>query len=119
MLASLTRKSCGLDDEAVGRDQIAGRQQDDIAGHDRADRHHLFDAVPHDAACQRQARLQLLDRRGRAVLLKEAEQRAAEHDRQNDRRVHPLLQHQRDRGGEDQNEDERAFELAQKQTKCA
>ena len=33
--------------------------------------------------------------------------------------VHPLLQHQRDRRGEDENEDERALELAQKQPKRA
>ena len=64
-------------------------------------------------------RLQLLDRRRRPVLLKEAEQRAAEHDRQDDGRIHPLLQRQRDRGGEDQDEDERALELPQKQAKRA
>ena len=33
--------------------------------------------------------------------------------------VHPLLERQRDRGGEDEDEHERALELAQKQTKRA
>ena len=119
MLASLTRKSCRLDDEAVGRDQIARRKKDEITGHDRADGHRLLHPVPHHAAHQREASLQLLDRRGRPVFLKEAEQRAAEDDRQNDGGVHPLLQHQRDRGSESQDEDERALELAQKEAKRA
>jgi hypothetical protein len=52
------------------------------------------------------------------VFLKQTEERAAEDDRQNDGRVHPLLQHQRDRGSESQDEDERALELAQKEAKC-
>ena len=108
-----------LDHEAIGRDQIACRKQDEIAGHDSAHGHRPLDAVPHDTASQRQAAFQLLDRRRRPVLLKEAEQRASEHDRQNDGRVHPLLQHQRDRSGEDEDEDERALELPQKQTKRA
>ena len=101
----------GLDDKAIGRDQIPRRQLDDIAGHDCADRHDPFDAVAHDATCQCQAAFQLLDRRRRAVLLKKAEQGASKHNRQNDGRVHPLLQHQGDRRGEYQNENERAFEL--------
>ena len=108
-----------LDHEAVGRDQVAGREQDEVAGHDRADRHRLLHAVAHHAARQREALLQFLDRRGRPVFLEEAEQRAAEDDRQDDGGVHPLLEHQRDRGGEGQDEDERAFELAQQQPQRA
>jgi hypothetical protein len=69
-----------LDHEAVGWDQIAGREEDEVAGHDRADGHRLFHAVPQHAAHQREATLQFLDRRGCPVFLKEAEKRAAEHD---------------------------------------
>jgi hypothetical protein len=83
----------GLDDKAIGRDQVPRRQLDDIAGHDCADRHGPFDAVAHDATRQCQAAFQLLDCRRRAILLKKAEQGASEHNRQNDGRVHPLLQH--------------------------
>ena len=68
---------------------------------------------------QRKAFLQFLDGSGGPVLLKEAEQRTAEDDRQDDRRVHPLLQRQRDRGGDSQNENERAFELAQEKAQAA
>ena len=107
-----------LDDEAVGRDQIACRKKNEITGYDSADGHRLLHPVPHHAAHQREAFLQLFDRHGRPVFLKETEQGAAEDDRQNDRRVHPLLQHQRDRGSESQDEDERALELAQKKAKC-
>ena len=108
-----------LDHQAIGRDQIACREQDEVAGHDSAHGHRPLDAVPHDTASQRQSAFQLLDCRRRPVLLKEAEQRASEHDRQNDGRIHPLLQHQRDRSGEDEDEDERALELPQKQSKRA
>ena len=65
-----------LDHEPVGRDQIARREQDEVAGHDRADGHRLLHAVPQHAAHQREAALQFLDRRGRPVFLKEAEKRS-------------------------------------------
>ena len=108
-----------LDHQSVSGNQIACRQQDEVAGHDGAHGHNQFNAVPHDAARQRQPVFQFLDRRRCPVFLKEAEQRASEYDRQNNGRVHPLLQQQRDRSGEYENEDERALELPQKQTKCA
>src|SRR6185503_12303188 len=68
---------------------------------------------------EREALLQLLDRRGRAVLLVEAEQRKANHDHEDDRRVDPLGETERDRGGKDQDQDERAFDLPPEQAQRA
>jgi hypothetical protein len=45
--------------------------------------------------------------------VKEAQQAAAENDRENDARIDPLLQRQRDAGREREDQDERAFELPQ------
>jgi hypothetical protein len=74
----------------------------------------LLNAIAHHTAFQRQAALKLFDRRGRPVLLIEAEQRAAKHDRQNDAGVYPLPHRQRNCSAEDENKYERAFELPQK-----
>jgi hypothetical protein len=45
-----------------------------VAGHDRADRNGLHHPVSDDAAGQREALLEFLDRRGGSVFLKEAEE---------------------------------------------
>ena len=119
MLASLTRKSSASMTRPSAGIRLPAESRMRSPGTISADGHRLLDPVPHHAARQREALLQFLDGRGRPVFLKEAEQRAAEDDRQNDGRVHPLLQHQRDRGSESQDEDERALELAQKQAKRA
>ena len=63
--------------------------------------------------------LELLHRGRGAILLIEAEQRAAQHDRQDDAGIGPFAQHKRDRGAEDQDKDERAFELAQQEAQRA
>ena len=119
MLASLTRKSAASITRPSAGIRLPAESRMRSPGTTVLDGHGPLDAVAHDAASQRQAAFQLFDRRRRAVFLKEAEQRASEHDRQNDGRIHPLLQHQRDRSGEDEDEDERALELPQKQTKRA
>ena len=79
-----------LEDPSVGRNQVARREHEDVAGHERVRVHGAFDAVAHDAAGERQALLQLLDGRRGAILLVEAQQRGADHDREDDPRVHPL-----------------------------
>ena len=119
MLASLTRKSSASITRPSAGIRLPAESRMRSPGTIVLDGHRLLHPVPHHPAGQREAALQFLDRRGRPVLLKEAEQRAAEHDRQDDAGVHPLLQHQRDRGGESQDEDERAFELAQQQPQRA
>ena len=55
------QKILRLDHEAIGRDQIACREHDEVAGHDSAHGHHPLNAVPHDTASQRQSAFQLLD----------------------------------------------------------
>ena len=92
------QKVLGLDHEPVGGNEIAGREHDDVAGHDGARRDGLFKAVAEHTACQCQAALELLDRGRRPVLLIEAKQRTAEHDRQNDACIDPLPQRQRNHG---------------------
>src|SRR5204862_5624218 len=78
-----------------------------------------FDAVAHHAAGEREAFLQLLDRRRRPVFLVEAEQRGPNHDPEDDRGVDPLGEAERDRGGEDEDEDERALHLPPEQAQPA
>ena len=104
-----------LEDPAVGGNQVARREHEDVAGHERVGVHGAFDAVAHDAAGEREALLQLLDRRGGAVLLVEAEQRGTDHDREDDPCVHPLGETERHRRGEDQDQDERAPDLPPEQ----
>ena len=108
-----------LEDPSVGGNQVARREHEDVAGHERVGVHGAFDAVAHDATGEREALLQLLDRRGGAVLLVEAEQRGADHDREDDPCVHPLGEAERHRGGEDQDEDERALDLPPEQAQRA
>ena len=108
-----------LEDPSVRGNQVTRREHEDVAGHEHVGAHGPFDAVAHHAAGEREALLQLLDRRGRPVLLVEAEQRGANHDREDDRRVDPLGEAERDRGGEDQDEDERALDLPPEQAQRA
>ena len=104
-----------LEDPSVGGNQVARREHEDVARHERVGVHRAFDAVAHDATGEREALLQLLDRRGGAVLLVEAEQRGTDHDREDDPRVHPLGEAERHCGGEDQDQDERACDLPPEQ----
>ena len=116
-LASVTRKSSP-------RARCRRRERDcpptssiDIARHEIVDRHGCSHAVAQHTGGQRERLLELLDGGRGPVLLKEAEQRAAQHDEDNDPGIDPFLQRQRDHGAEDENEHERAFELPQSQAK--
>jgi hypothetical protein len=100
-----------LEDPSVCGNQVASREDEDVARNERVGVHHAFDTVADDATGERQALLQLLDRGGGAVLLIEAEQRGTDHDREDDPCVDPLREAERDCGGEDQDQDERASEL--------
>ena len=115
MLASLTRKSLASRIRPSAGIRLPAESTRTSPGTSASACTVAFDAVAHDAAGEREALLQLLDRRGRAVLLVEAEQRGADHDREDDRRVDPLGEAERDRGGEDQDQDERAFDLPPEQ----
>src|SRR4030095_7879715 len=59
---------------------------------------------------------QLRARVRRTILLCESEQRAAQDDRQDDDRLDPVLQDERDCGTENENQDERALELREQQS---
>ena len=107
----------GLQDQAVGGDQVSGREQDHIAGDEVAGGHGLDRAVAQRLHGESEPLAELGHRGGRPVLLREAEKGAAHHDGEDDRGVHPLADEQGHEGAEDENEDERAFELAQEQPK--
>ena len=104
-------KIFGRDDEPVGRNQVAGRKHDDVAGHDRARRHDLLPTIAEHAAGQCKPAFELLDRGGRAVLLGEAKECASEQDGDDDACVDPFPQRQRNGRPENENEDERTGEL--------
>jgi hypothetical protein len=105
--------------DAIGGDQIAGRQQHDVAGHDMLGRHQRLGTVAQHPRAQRQPPFQRRDGVRRAMLLHEADQRAAEDDGEDDRGVDEFPQRQRHRGRDDQDEDQRALELPQQQAQAA
>ena len=104
-----------LDQHAVGGDEVAGRENDHVTRHHVAGRHILAAPATQHGAGDAHARAQALDRARGTEFLHEAQDAAAENDRQNDDRIGPVLEHGRDPGGEHQDYDERAFELAQEQ----
>ena len=99
--------------------RLPAAEHNDVAWHDGTRRDRVFKGVADYTAGQRQPAFELLDRGRRTVLLVEAKQRAAEHDRENDARIQPLPQDQRNHRCEDENEDERTFELPEKQAQGA
>ena len=86
----IDQKVLGLDHAPIGGDQVAGREHNDVAGHNDVRGDGVFKTVAEDTACQCQAALELLDRGRRPVLLIKAKQRTPEHDRENDAGIDPL-----------------------------
>ena len=64
----------GLENSPVGRDQVPRREQEDVARHECIGADGAFDTVADHAAREREALLQILDRRGGAGFLVKAEQ---------------------------------------------
>ena len=106
----------GTEDAAVGRDGRARREDDHVPWHERVLRQLDLAAVAQHRHRRLDDRQQLGDRVARPVLLQEAEQGAAEHDRQDDHPVRRLAQEQGERHREQQEDDERAPELVQQQS---
>ncbi len=105
----------GVDHDAVGRHEVPGRQQHEVARHDRRRRHRLGTAVALHANGQRQSLAQRRDRRGGTPLLPEPQQRAGDDDHDDDRRVDPVRQHQRHDRAEDQDQHQRTGQLPRQQ----
>ncbi len=74
--------------------------------------------VTQDSHCERKALAQLCDRRRGSVFLREAEERAAEHDDENDGGIDPIANEEGDGRAKDQDQDERARELVEQQPDC-
>jgi hypothetical protein len=112
---SFTKKSA-LEHNAVARHQAARREQDDVAGHDFFARRLRRPAVAQCHGGHADSVSEALDRRRSALLLERAEGSTAKDDREHDHGVWPIPNEGRDCGGERQDEDERARELASPDT---
>jgi hypothetical protein len=103
----------GLQQQAVGGDAVAGREQHDVAGDDLAQRHVDLRAVAQHRHRRLHGRQQLADGGLGAVLLKEPEQPADEQNDQDDDGVLAVADEDREHRGEGQDQDDRRGELAQ------
>ena len=103
----------------VGRDEAPRGKQDHVARSYLCCGDHRWLSVAQHVRLDGDARAKLLHRVPGPVFLHETQQRAAEDHREDDGRVQPLPQHERDRRGEDQDEDERTPELVEEQAQGA
>jgi len=103
----------GLQHDAVGRDQAARAEQDDVPRHGflRLDGHRF--PVPENGRFQRDLRAELLHRLPRGVFLGKAQQGAGQDDRQHDKRIDPFADDGGNDRGEDEDQHERIGELGQ------
>ena len=106
----------GTEDPAVGRDGRTRRKDDHVPWHESVLRQLDLVAVAQHRHPRLDHRQELGDRVARSVFLQEAEQSAAEHDRQDDHPVRRLAQEQGERHREQQEDDERTSELVQQQS---
>ena len=96
----------------VRRDDVARAQDHHVAAHDVVDRDILLLAVPDHCGAQSQTGLQRGHGRLGAGLLDEAQKRAHHDDGQNDAGLDPIADGQADHAGGDEDQDQRAGELA-------
>ena len=108
-----------LEHEPVGRDQVAGRQHDDVAGHQFSSRNDTRCLVAQGVHRQRESLAQLGDRFRGTVFLQEAKGAAAQNHGENDRGVEPVTQARRHGAAEDEDQDQRALELRQGESRDA
>ena len=71
--------------------------------------------VTQDSRCECKSLAQLRDRRRGSVLLREAEERAAEYDDENDGGIDPIANEEGDGRAKDEDQDQRARELVEQQ----
>ncbi len=102
----------GADQATVGRHDVACRQGDEVAHDQAADRHVLGHAVADRARLEGQPVAERLDGRLRARLLDEAQAGRQDDDDQDDPGVDAVADDDADRAGDQQQEDQRARELA-------
>jgi hypothetical protein len=98
-------------DPAVARHHVAGVEHHDVAGDDLLGVHGRDLPVTPDLDLDLDPVDQPRDRHRRAVLLPPAEQAAQHDDQQDDRRVDPVAQQEREHGRGDQDEHDRLGEL--------
>ena len=104
----------GLDHDPVGRDEAPRREQHDIPRHDLFGQDDSRFPVAQKVDSQSHPAAQLLDRVAGPILLDKAQHGAGDDDGEDDAGVDPFPGHQRDDGRKNQDEDERAFKLAEK-----
>jgi len=109
----------GLEHQAVRRHQLAGREQHHVSRDDGCGRDVALRAVAQHARDEGEALAQLAHGGRCAMLLGEAEQRARDDDRDDDAGIDPFAQRGGDACREDEDEDQRALELAQQEAQRA
>jgi hypothetical protein len=105
----------GLDEPRVRGNPIAGLEQQQVAGDQFSRAHPSGRAVAHHRDHRREHLPERIERPLGAVLLDEPEQRAEEHDRQDDPGVHQLAERRRQARRREQDHDQRVLELSQQQ----
>ena len=111
--ASFVDSRCASISARVGRHHVPGLQQQDVARDDVRGRDDHLPAVATDARARRRHRAQRLERVLRALLLKVSDQRVHHDDHRDGDRIGELAQRRRDAGRGEQQQNERAGELAQ------
>ncbi|CAM5350569.1 hypothetical protein SSTU70S_00264 [Stutzerimonas stutzeri] len=101
-----------LDQPAIGGNQAAGGEFDDVAGDDFAGWQVLQAAVAPDVGATGHLLAQTLDRPVRADFVQAADQRTGQHDAQHDQRVQPVVRRQRHQRADQQDQHQRTGQLA-------
>jgi len=105
----------GLEEQAIARGRGAGREKDDVAGHDLDHGNVVRGAVPQHLGLDLDEREKLLHGSRRTSLLPEAQQAAREHDGEDDRGVRRVVEEEGDNGGTDEHENDRARKLREEE----
>ena len=105
----------GLDDHAIAGNQAAGCEQHHVSGHDFRRSYRRGFSIPQDISARRHLGAQFRSRAVGIVFLVETQQGAAHYDQQDDGGIHPIAQKGRNNRREDQDEDDWARELIEKE----
>ena len=112
--ASSTNRSFDSQNQAVAGNHIARTERDYITSDDFLERHAFFYAIAQHRRRDFYKREQFLHGPRGAMFLPKTERTTHQHDREDDDRIRRILQEQRRARRGEQNENDRAFELAQK-----
>ena len=101
----------GLEQARIGGDPVAGIEQHDVAADEVARADRRVTPIAYDGHRRREHLFERVERALGLVLLQIAEQRAEQHDGEDDGRVHDLAEGGRQRRGDEQDDDEGVLEL--------